>query len=178
MRLLLLLLLSASVGCASVEPPGVTPLGAQLDTLTNDGLRLAVDLRVSNPNAVALPLSGIGYTLAVEGVDVVRGDAPAGSLARVPAHGEADLSLPVEVRWADLIDAKEALVAGGGDFGYVLRGEAKYEPPGLAGAVLPSAVPFEYAGELPLREALRDPRNLANPEARELAQALFTRFFR
>ena len=171
------------VGCTKLERPGVTAVGGGVTGVTNDGFDLAVDVRVTNPNDVPLPLTGVSYTVAVEGVDVFGGDAPAGTLANIPAGGEAELAVPVTIRFADLLEARDALVAGvggGGDVSYTLNGNALYGGnglPGVAARITGGAVPFSYSGTLPLRETLRDPRNLASDDARKLATALFSGFF-
>ena len=169
----LLLLVTFLGGCASVKPPAVRATGGEFLGLTDGGLRLGVDLEVANPNDLALPITGVGYTLFAEGVRVVRGDADFADGQALPANGSAALQLPVEVQWSDLLAARDALSASGGDFGYELRGDARFRPPGAVTSLIPMSVPFEYRGTLPLGQALRDPQLLVDPDARKLAAALF-----
>jgi LEA14-like dessication related protein len=161
-------------GCASVEPPTVAATGGELVGITTDGMTLGVDLAVTNPNSIDLPVRGVSYQLAAEGVNVAKGSAALADGESLPAGGTKALRVPIELRWDELLEAGDALSASGGDFGYRVNGSASFATPGTAG-LLPVKVPFEYEGQLPLRQALSNPRLLTSPDARRLAAELFGR---
>lgn len=55
-------------GCISALPPSLDVVGAQVVEQTAEGARLEVNLVMSNPNDVALPLPETNYTVSVAGV--------------------------------------------------------------------------------------------------------------
>lgn len=167
--LALIPLLFLSIACSSLERPTATVRGAQLGEITADGLTLNLDVLLSNPNPVEIPLTKTGYSLSLAGTKVLDGTAE--PKTSIPAKGNAPVTLPIQLKWAELIKAKDAIISSGGDIPYSVDGKL-----GIGGGIPligEHSIPLNYSGTLPLREALRNPATLMkNPLARELATEL------
>lgn len=156
MRKLLLWLscLLLLAGCTSL--PGQDPLRVTLagvESLPGQGLevRMAVKLRVQNPNDAAVNFNGVAVTLELRGMDFASGVSDASG--SVPRFGETVLVVPVTV--SAFAMARQAISLASGDnpkIEFVARGElsdgsfggARFEskgsfdlPAGLPGAAAP-----------------------------------------
>ena len=129
-------------GCASLlerEPVRVNVVG--LSPLPGEGLeaRLALKLRVINPNDAPIAYDGLSVSLEVRGQHFASGVSDA--RGEVPRFGEAVITVPVSV--SALALARQALsMAQGGSprIDYVLKGR-------LAGTVL-GGMGFRSSGEI------------------------------
>ena len=133
-------------GCSALGPREkvkVTVIGLELLSFHALELRLALQLRVQNPNDVALSYDGLEFELAVNGKPLATGLTDA--KGSVPRHGEAVITLPVSVSALEAVrqiralsraDAKETALP------YVLRGKL--------GAGWLGQLPFERSGVLNL----------------------------
>ena len=169
---LLASLLFLAIGCGSaVKQPTASVRSAKLGALTEDGLTLDFDVDVANPNGFALPISAATYKLGLAGTNVVNDTAkPTGS---VPANGTLPVTVPVALNFKDLLKAERAIVDTGGDVPYQLDGELEFAPGPMAVLGRGVKVPLTYRGNLPLREAVRDPvALLKSPAGRQLIQAV------
>ncbi len=94
--ILALVLLVQLGGCATLklQPPQLAVTGIK-PAASSGGLSAAfeIQLNIVNPNGVALPIKGMSYQLALNGVQVLRGAS--GDIASIPAYGNANVSLPV-----------------------------------------------------------------------------------
>src|SRR5947208_56640 len=84
--------------CASLpafDPPRVTL--ASVDSVAFEGmeLRMIVQLRVQNPNGIALDYDGIDVQLSLQGRGVARGVS--NERGSVPRYSEAIVTLPVTI---------------------------------------------------------------------------------
>lgn len=171
-RLMCLGLLSvACAGCSSLglKKPEAAITGMKIQRADAAGLTLNFDVEVSNPNSVALPVTGVEYALSTAGQQVLAGKAdPQGS---VPANGVRRLVLPVTLSFEDLLSAGQAIGGGGGDIPYVIDGALLLSNrSSLLGSL---RVPLRYSGTLELRSMLRDPAVLLrSPAARKLAERI------
>ncbi len=141
------LLLPLLAGCSSLGAYSQAPRVSLVDVRPLEmGLfeqRYRLKLRIRNPNAAALPVSGMDYTLYINGREFADGvDSQAFS---VPAYGEMVIEVAVSSSLLDVVqqlqqrESRQALswrLAGG------LR------VPGHLGRL-----PFEYAGRLDLAPA-------------------------
>jgi LEA14-like dessication related protein len=96
--LVCLSLLLAFSGCATM--PGSDPLNvslAGLDSLPGEGMevRMAVRLRVQNPNDAPVDYAGVALTLELRGLDFASGVSDV--QGTIPRFGEAVLVVPVTV---------------------------------------------------------------------------------
>ena len=160
MRKLLIFCLSCFVllaGCAGL--PGQDPLNVSLagiDSLPGEGLeaRMAVKLRVQNPNDSPVDFNGVALTLELRGLDFASGVSDA--QGTVPRFGETVLTVPVTVSAYAM--AKQALSFAMGDrakLNWVARGK-------LAGSGF-GGTRFETKGEFDLPAGLSQPSPPAAP---------------
>ena len=102
-RLTLVCLLAALGACASL--PNRDPLNidiAGIEPLPGEGLelRLAVTVRIQNPNDVAVDYSGASLSLDLNGRNLASGVSAA--VGTVPRYGEAVLTVPVTISAFDM----------------------------------------------------------------------------
>lgn len=94
-------------GCATLrlEPPHIAVVN--IKPVAGNGLGLAFDvqLKVVNPNGVALPIKGMSYQLALNGIEVLQGATA--EIPSIPAYGERQFSVPVS---ASLLAAPKLLL--------------------------------------------------------------------
>jgi LEA14-like dessication related protein len=93
-------LLAAAVGVGCAGLPGADPLHVSLagvESLPGEGLelRMAVKLRVQNPNENAVNYDGVAVDLELRGIDFASGVSDA--QGTVPRFGEAVVVVPVTV---------------------------------------------------------------------------------
>ncbi len=148
-------------GCASLPPDFERPVVHVADirlvgaTLFEQHFKLA--LRIQNPNPVALPISGLNYDLAVNGVPFARGTSA--EAVTVPPYGTALLQADSYTTLAGLLKQLVQLGAGGAPkaLRYRLTGR-------LSVAGLGTPLPFEHEAEigLPVLEALIEPGETAS----------------
>lgn len=137
-------------GCASLlqrEPVRVDVVG--VEPLPGEGLelRLALKLRVTNPNDNALDFDGLSVTLDVRGSRFASGVS--NEKGSVPRFGEAVITVPVSVSALSLVRQAMGVASGNGPMDrveYVLKGR-------LAGTAL-GGVSFTSSGELMLPKGL------------------------
>lgn len=103
-----LLLLTGSVGCQSVKPPTVAVDGARVGAIDADGFTLDVQLNVTNPNDRDVPVGKSTYKLALAGTKVASGAADPD--VTIPANGTAAVTLPITVKFDDLLNVGTAIV--------------------------------------------------------------------
>lgn len=96
---LLTALLCLLSGCSLLQPrfekPTVQLTSIRMAPAQGMEQRFTVGLRVVNPNASALPLRGISYTLNLQGFDLANGVAS--QIAPIPAYGETTIYVDVVV---------------------------------------------------------------------------------
>ena len=73
---------------------------ASLSDVTFAGATVNLTFTVENPNPVGISLAESDYKLSVAGKQLVAGKPPAG--LQIPASGSSDVTLPAQVRFADL----------------------------------------------------------------------------
>nr|WP_255775381.1 LEA type 2 family protein [Microbulbifer sediminum] len=118
-RIVALLLVAALFqGCTVLTPdfeePSVQVTGLEPLPANRAGdLRFRIHLRVDNPNAVALSLSGLYYTLDLAGHKVVTGTAS--NLPQIPAYGGDDISVEASANLMGSFMAAAELMSMRGD---------------------------------------------------------------
>jgi LEA14-like dessication related protein len=137
-------------GCAALEGllrqgvvrPEVTVLSAVPTSADFEGLTVAVELRVQNPNAMGLRVAGLSWQVDVEGGRVASGEAPGG--LSIPANGAATSRVTARVRFADLSNLMK-LAEAREKVAFRVAGKVTVETP-----IGPIDVPWSYAGEAPV----------------------------
>ena len=140
----------AMAGCAGM--PGSDPLWVNLagvDSLPSEGLevRMAVKLRIQNPNDAAVSYDGAALTVELRGIDFATGVSDA--KGSVPRFGETVLVVPVTVSAYAI--ARQVLEWPKGErskLTFVVRGK-------LAGSGF-GGMRFESKGEFDLPKGLVD----------------------
>jgi LEA14-like dessication related protein len=167
----------AAAGCATlqqnVQRPTASLTGMNLGEVTGEGFVMNFLVDVSNPNAVDLPVKAADYQLGLAGVKVLSdGTKLEKGLA---ANSSTSVTMPVMVRFEDLLKAEREIVKTGGDVPFALSGNLDF---GNAGGWLPGQgikVPVSYSGTLPLKQLINNPQALLqSPAAKRLAQQLVT----
>lgn len=131
-------------GCASLvgrEPVRVNVVG--VEPLRGEGLeaRMALKLRVVNPNDAAISYDGLSVELDLRGQPFASGVS--NERGEVPRFGEAVITLPVSVSALSMVRQALGMARGGNQrIDYVLRGR-------LAGTAL-GGVRFSSSGEIEL----------------------------
>jgi hypothetical protein len=111
-------------GCAALpgyEAPRVTV--ANIASLPGEGMevRLALKLRIQNPNSSALEFQGVSLTLDVRDTTFASGVSPESGV--VPGFGERVITVPVSVGALAAVRQIYGWIADGGPkLDYVLRG--------------------------------------------------------
>jgi len=96
--------LALLAGCASL--PNSDPLTisvANIEPLPGEGLelRLAVTVRVQNPNDAPIEYTGAALSLELNGRDLANGVSAASGI--VPRYGETTLTVPVTISAFDMV---------------------------------------------------------------------------
>jgi LEA14-like dessication related protein len=102
-RLLLIVVTSMLAACASL--PNSDPLSisvAGIEPLPGEGLelRLAVRVRIQNPNDAAIEYTGAALSLDFNGRKLASGVS--GAIGTVPRYGESVLTVPVTISAFDM----------------------------------------------------------------------------
>jgi LEA14-like dessication related protein len=102
-------------------------------------------LSVQNPNAMAIPVRGMSYSLQVAGDDFARGVSP--KAFTVPAYGETDVQVEMTTNLAGTLRKLQELLSGD-------RNVVDYELAGELDVNLPFAdtIPFRNSGEFRLTQ--------------------------
>ncbi|MGI9302979.1 MAG: LEA type 2 family protein [Gammaproteobacteria bacterium] len=134
-------------GCAGLEQIVQTPAAVvenvELGNVGVQGMTALFTLKVDNPNAFALAVSGLGYALSLNGRELFQGESD--QSISVPANGSGSVTLPITVGFADLMEAVPNLLTSRA---------VDYEFNGFAKAG-PFKIPYRRNGQFDLQSALR-----------------------
>ncbi|MEN8168373.1 MAG: LEA type 2 family protein, partial [Pseudomonadota bacterium] len=108
-----------------------------------DGVDLAFDVGVSNPNPVAIALAGLDYDLQLEGSSFMQGDQPLGMT--MPANGNSQVEVPLRLGFQQLFNSYHHLKERN-ETGYELLLGLAFDLPVLGRVRLP----VKYSGRLPV----------------------------
>lgn len=101
-------------GCAAlpanIAPPTVSVSGLQLTSLDLFEQHYLVRVRIENGNDTTLPITGMQYTLEVNGRAFAHGAVPLD--VSVPAYAVREVDLPVVSTLGDIVDLVERLDSG------------------------------------------------------------------
>lgn len=113
-------------GCASL--PNRDPLSidvAGIEGLPSDGMeiRLAVKIRIQNPNDVAVEYTGVALDLDLNGRKLASGVAD--TVGVVPRYGETVFTVPVTISAFNVVRQVLGFANGapGGEISYAVRGK-------------------------------------------------------
>ncbi len=164
-----------SGGCASVQPPTATITNVAAGDVSGDGFAVNLAVQLQNPNAVSLPLSSAQYTLKLGGVQVVNDATKTGG--EIPAHGSTAITIPIRLKFEDLLAAEQAIVTGRGSVPYDAGAVLHFNPAnGVSSAMSINndvQVPVHSAGNLSLENILNSGVLSGNPTIQRLALKVF-----
>ena len=138
-------------GCAMFkgqDPLNVTVAG--VEPLESQGmeLRMAVKLRVQNPNDAAIDFSGVAVEMIVQGKTFATGVSDVGG--SVPRFGETLITVPVTASAFRMLSEVLGLMHGGGGGSSTSSGKISYELKGKLNSSGFSSTHFQTKGELEL----------------------------
>jgi LEA14-like dessication related protein len=158
-KLLILALVVMLAGCAEVSKmagevlkdapkPTVDLKDGRIVDLSADALTLELDVDVKNPYVVPLPLSRAEYGLSFAAGDDAK-QALSGEIMEpgiIPARGTKQVSLPIKVRFQDLLSSAKGIKPGAV---VPYRADIKLlaDAPGSS---TPLEFPLSHKGELPV----------------------------
>ncbi len=119
-----LLMSACSNGIKGVaEPPTVSVYGVKMANMSLSEGNLLVALRVTHPNAYALPLNGLDYKLSLNGVEIADGDKTKNFT--IDANQDRIIEIPVTFSLLTLLRTIPGIVKTG-RFTYDLSGHAHF----------------------------------------------------
>jgi LEA14-like dessication related protein len=137
-------------GCASLQPYAESPRVSLVSIKPLDmqmlEQRFALELRILNPNSVAIPVSGLSYALEINQREFAYGVSQ--QAVSIPPYGEALLQVEVVSNLLNVMQQLQQLgdSPGSGGLEYRLHGKI-----GLTNRL--GGLPFDYAGKLAYRES-------------------------
>jgi LEA14-like dessication related protein len=143
------------VGCATLgrdfEKPQVHIAGIRMVGIQGFESTFQVDLRVINPNGMALPLEGVVCDLALNGHHLAKGVANPG--ADIPAYGTALIPVTIYASLIDMVGLAHRLIQGSQrnappeKWSYAVTGQLD-----MGGSLWPGKLPFDAKGEIDIGE--------------------------
>jgi LEA14-like dessication related protein len=130
--------------CATLSPykesPRVSLVSIQPQQMGVLEQRFGLQLRILNPNDVAIPVEGLSYTIEINNREFAYGVSR--QAVEIPAFGEALLDVEVV---SNLLNVVQQLQALNGE----TRSSLDYRLSGkISLANSPASLPFDYSGEL------------------------------
>jgi len=140
----ILLLVSLTSGCAGLsayrEPPRVSLVSIQPKEVGVLEQRYALQLRILNPNDEAIPVTGMQYTLQINGREFAYGVSR--QPVSIPPYGEALLDVDVVSNLLGMLQQLQEMSAETHEsLKYRLTGSIRLENSSRK-------LPFDYSGEL------------------------------
>ncbi len=111
-RAVLAILVAAAVaGCESLESairkPTVEVAGFVIERLSFEDAAVRLDLKITNPNPIAIELAGFDYSLVIEGSELVKGTVD--KKVGLRAGGSSVIPVPMSFRYDSMFAAVRAL---------------------------------------------------------------------
>jgi LEA14-like dessication related protein len=146
--LLLLVMVSVAAGCSQLplrDPLRISLVG--IEPLPGQGLelRMAMKLRVQNPNDTAVDFDGVALDVELRGLSFASGVSD--QVGSVPRYGESVISVPVSVSAISVL--RQGLSFANGD-----RSSVTYAIRGKIGGSMLSGSTFKANGQIELPTSL------------------------
>lgn len=142
-------------GCATLgrdfEKPQVHIAGIRMLGVEGFESTFQVDLRVINPNDIALPVEGVVCDLALNSRHLAKGVA--NPQTEIPAYGSALIPVTIYASLIDMVGVAHRLIQGSQGnappekWSYAIDGQLD-----MGGALWPGKLPFDAKGEIDLKE--------------------------
>jgi LEA14-like dessication related protein len=127
---------------AALQAPTLSAEGVRMTGLSFEAADLVLNVAVSNPNPLAVPLSGFDYDLQVETHSLFKGNQA--SKQTIAAGGKSMIRIPVTLKFADLYEAVTAMKSKD-SASYRIDCGLSFDVPVLG----PIRVPASFSGRLP-----------------------------
>jgi LEA14-like dessication related protein len=95
-------------GLTDFREPSLSFKDASLSDVSLGGATVNLTFTVQNPNRQGISLAETDYKLSIAGKQLVAGKPPAG--LKIPGGGSSEVTLPAQVRFADLGDSISAVL--------------------------------------------------------------------
>ena len=148
--LIFCVLIALGGGCESAQSfvnaamPSLGFQSVRVTDLTMEGIDLAFDVEVDNPNPIKMPLADLDYELVAGGTRLAAGRVNV--KGSIPARSSREITVPTTLRFDDLLTMLENVPAGT-MVPFTFQGTvATDELPGLGDVQLP----VQIDGELPI----------------------------
>lgn len=130
--------------CATLSPykesPRVSLVSIQPHEMTVLEQRFVLQLRILNPNDIAIPVEGLSYAIEINDREFAYGVSR--QAVEIPAFGEALLDVEVVSNLLNVVQQLQALQGNtGGKLRYRLSGKISLDNS-------PASLPFDYSGVL------------------------------
>ncbi len=123
--------------------PEISVKNLMISELSLSGAKMNLILSVANPNAFAIGMDGLKYTLETGGITLARGTAQ--NISEIGKNERQDISIPVEVDFIAM--GRQAMrLLDGNTAPYALSGDMHFTVPGGGKKTLP----FSRTGEMSL----------------------------
>jgi len=136
-------------GCAALDEevarrqPTASIESARLAGVSFDAAEIVADVRIDNPNPVAVTLAGFDYDVQLVGRSLVAGERD--EELRIGANDQARIDIPLQFNFADVRDIMRD-IGGDDEIGYSLALGLDIEVPVLG----TRTIPVETSGTLPV----------------------------
>ncbi len=138
---LLVSMLACGTGCASMQPT-LEGVSARVVDIDFERVELAIDVKVRNNAFMGINTPGGRYSLDIAKKPFLKSDTvPPGEF---PAGGVGVITLPAEIRYADLLQFYEA-VRNSAEMDFHVEGALAFEVAGQ-----PMELPFAHDGKFPV----------------------------
>ena len=128
---------------AQMQKPKVNVSHVRMTGLSLDGVDLAFDLDIDNPNPLAVQLAGFDYDFKLSGSSFVRGDQQ--QPVSIPSQGSGRVEIPVSLTFNEIYQTYQSL-KNQDSAGYSIHAGLTFDIPVLG----PMRIPVETSGKLPL----------------------------
>ncbi len=126
----------------NIQKPDAKLEDVKLNDLTFNEADMLFNIRISNPNAVSVNLSGFDYNLLINDASLLKSNE--NTRIEIPARGTTNLPLPVTLVFKDIYEIYQGL-KDADSLDYTLNTVLRFDLPTI-GAV---QVPLSYSGALP-----------------------------
>ena len=128
---------------ANIQKPDISFADMKISELTLQDVELLFDLKVDNPNPLAIKLSGYEYDFFVNEASFVKGQQSLST--QIEASGESIIQVPVRMTYGELLDTFNSLRSKD-ETGYTFKANVNVDAPVL-GLI---NIPVEKTGTFPV----------------------------
>jgi LEA14-like dessication related protein len=131
----------ASLTACAPDPPTLTPLSAEVKSVSIQGVDLIVHVEAQNPNRVDLSVQSVTASVKVDGrYDL--GSFTQTTPITLAAKAKTNLDVPINLKWRDTLSLA-TLAASGNPIPYAIDGTVD-----VGGSSLHASLPFHLAGAI------------------------------